>query len=217
MTADESDIHWGETPRPVEWIPPWQRAAGVPEAESVTSFKVASDPRPMLGSRSDADLIVVGRASDPRVETLGGTTEWLLHHPPSPMVIVGQPDPARRVTVCADGSEHATSACETFAGLPLASDADVVVIAVADGRSDAEQSAADAGAILEGRVASVTTQILTGTPTKAIIGYLDSEKPDLVVLGTKGLTGWKRIRLGSTAGAVARSAHCNVMVGSSEL
>src|SRR5690606_18801451 len=103
MTADESDIHWGETPRPVEWIPPWQRAAGVPEAESVTSFKVASDPRPMLGSRSDADLIVVGRASDPRVETLGGTTEWLLHHPPSPMVIVGQPDPARRVTVCADG------------------------------------------------------------------------------------------------------------------
>lgn len=216
MTADESNIQWGEPPAAVEWGPSWARATAIPGA-TVTYLKVASDPRPMLGSRSDADLIVVGRTAHRRTPLLGSTAEWLVHHPPAPLAIIATGDPVRRVTVCADGSDHATAVLEVFAGLPFAIEAGVTVLSVDDGRSDAGSAAAAAAEALSGRVASVTTEIVKDNPTRAILHHLETSAPDLAVVGTKGLTGWKRIRLGSTAGAVARSASCNLLVGSAEL
>lgn len=217
VTADESEINWGESPAAQEWTPPWLRAARVPEVDGIKYLKVGSDPRPMLGSRSDADLIVVGRNVDRRAHTLGGTTEWLLHHPPSPLAIIRSGDVVDRVTVCVDGSVHATAALETFAALPFAAAASVTVLGVDDGRSDAGAAVAAGAGQLEGRVSAVETKVLSDIPTRAILDHLDSTGPDLVVVGTKGLTGWKRIRLGSTAGAVVRSATCNSLIGSAEL
>lgn len=216
LTADETEIQWGEPATAVAWDPPWARSATIPEAE-VSYLKVASDPRPMLGSRSDADLIVVGRTGFRRTALLGGTSEWLVNHPPAPLVIIANDNAVSEVTVCADGSEHATAAIEVLAGLPFASECEVTVLSVDDGRTDAGAAAAAAVEVLAGRVASVEVEIVKDNPTRAIINHMESAAPDLLVVGTKGLTGWQRIRLGSTAGAVARSATCNLLVGSAEL
>ena len=55
-----------------------------------------------------------------------------------------------------------------------------------------------------------------GAPTAAIAGEIDRRRPDLAVLGTRGLTGMRRFHLGSTASAIARSATCSVLVACAE-
>jgi nucleotide-binding universal stress UspA family protein len=46
----------------------------------------------------------------------------------------------------------------------------------------------------------------------AIVDYTEKNDIDLVVLGTKGYSGIKKLLLGSVASAVLTYAHCPVMV-----
>jgi nucleotide-binding universal stress UspA family protein len=60
----------------------------------------------------------------------------------------------------------------------------------------------------------VKTDILVGyTPVvKAIVEYAERNKMDLIVLGSRGMTGFKKMLLGSVASGVVTYAHCPVMV-----
>ena len=46
----------------------------------------------------------------------------------------------------------------------------------------------------------------------AIIDYAEHEKVDLIVIGTRGRSGFKKMLLGSIASGVVTYAHCPVMV-----
>ncbi len=46
----------------------------------------------------------------------------------------------------------------------------------------------------------------------SIVNYADSRKADLIVIGTEGRTGLKRLLLGSVASAVVTHANCPVLV-----
>jgi nucleotide-binding universal stress UspA family protein len=46
----------------------------------------------------------------------------------------------------------------------------------------------------------------------AIIDYAEHEKVDLIVIGTRGRSGFKKMLLGSVASGVVTYAHCPVMV-----
>lgn len=46
-----------------------------------------------------------------------------------------------------------------------------------------------------------------------ILGMIEKTEPDLVVLGTRGLSGLRRAVMGSTASAVVHHARCSVLVG----
>ena len=60
----------------------------------------------------------------------------------------------------------------------------------------------------------ITTEvILTGLAAYGeIIQFAEKEKIDLIVIGTRGKTGFKKLLLGSTASGVVTYAHCPVMV-----
>ena len=45
-----------------------------------------------------------------------------------------------------------------------------------------------------------------------ILEYAEEKQIDLIVMGTKGRTGFKKLLLGSTASSVVTYAHCTVMV-----
>jgi nucleotide-binding universal stress UspA family protein len=62
----------------------------------------------------------------------------------------------------------------------------------------------------------VAVETASGRATDTILASLEETGADLVVLGTRGLTGWRRLRLGSTASAVVRSAPCDALVACSE-
>lgn len=216
--ADAADIEWGKAAEAAEWTPPWTRAPESLEGtEDVRFLTVATDPRTML-AEVDADLLVVGLRTGSQLEAAlsGSTTEWLLHHPPAPLIVARTAAAAERVTICADESAHAIAALDSFARLPLATTSHVTVLSVDDGRTDAEAAVAEATSALEGAVASIDSLVVAGEPSEAILDHLRSDPPDLVVLGTRGLTGWQRLRLGSTAAEVVRGAPCTGLVDFAE-
>jgi nucleotide-binding universal stress UspA family protein len=62
---------------------------------------------------------------------------------------------------------------------------------------------------------SLKTQIISTceSPIKEIVEFAHREEVDLIVVGTRGRSGIKRILLGSTASGVVTYAHCPVFIG----
>ena len=64
----------------------------------------------------------------------------------------------------------------------------------------------------------ISTKILmvpttsSSTPAAAIVNYAEQNNIDLIIVGTRGRTGFKKMLLGSTALGVLTYAHCPVMV-----
>lgn len=60
----------------------------------------------------------------------------------------------------------------------------------------------------------VKTDVVIGTTSvvKEIVEYAKEKKSDLIGIGSKGMSGFKKMFLGSTANGVVRYAHCPVLV-----
>ncbi|MGA7007655.1 MAG: universal stress protein [Nitrososphaeraceae archaeon] len=60
----------------------------------------------------------------------------------------------------------------------------------------------------------VQTEVLLdiGSVTKGIVEYAEKNNVNLIVLGTRGISGIKRMLLGSTASGVVTYSHCPVIV-----
>jgi nucleotide-binding universal stress UspA family protein len=57
----------------------------------------------------------------------------------------------------------------------------------------------------------VTTDLKLGVPSRSIVETAEAEEADLVILGTRGLTGVEHLLLGSTAERVVQHASCPVL------
>jgi universal stress protein A len=60
-------------------------------------------------------------------------------------------------------------------------------------------------------VDNVHADFRTGDPAEEIVKFAEENQVDLIVVGTHGWSGVKRLILGSTAGRVVRTAQCAVM------
>lgn len=206
---------YGETGREAEArsAEPWRPLIDGAGFDEVGFVSAAADPRVAL-TTAKADLIVVGPAAGgigPR--RIGSTTEWLLHDPSAPVVLARRGRPVRRVVLCADGSEHSAAAASVLASFPWASALDIEILAVDDGRTDPDAAIERVASLLRDSGATVHGTVRRGRkPHREILGLLDASEPDLVVLGTHGLTTLRRLTLGSTANAVAQLAPCSVLV-----
>lgn len=65
---------------------------------------------------------------------------------------------------------------------------------------------------LSDRKVEIRTELLFGSPESSIIELADEIKPELIVVGTHGYSGWERLLLGSVSDAVVHHAPCSVMV-----
>ena len=59
---------------------------------------------------------------------------------------------------------------------------------------------------------AMTRKLLFGDPASALVTFADEEKVDMIIIGSKGLTGIKKFMLGSVALKVATYAHCTVVI-----
>lgn len=59
---------------------------------------------------------------------------------------------------------------------------------------------------------SVTSTLLEGYPPEEIIRYAQEQKADMIVVGTRGLGGFKRLLLGSTAQTLITYSDIPVLV-----
>jgi nucleotide-binding universal stress UspA family protein len=143
---------------------------------------------------------------------MGSTTEWLLHHPTAPLAVVRSAATVQHVVCCTDGSACSGRALDAFLRLPLAAGTHVTLLSVDDGRVDVDEAVSTACTAVQAVGIDPHVERAQGMPTNAILDHLHADQPQLVVLGTKGLTGWRRLRLGSTAAAVVHHASCTSLV-----
>jgi nucleotide-binding universal stress UspA family protein len=64
---------------------------------------------------------------------------------------------------------------------------------------------------LQGEVRAVSCVVMQGAPVSVVLEVAKIHEADLVVLGTRGLTGWKHALLGSTAQRVIAKSECPVL------
>jgi nucleotide-binding universal stress UspA family protein len=205
LTTDYVDLH--------EWNPAEPRTV-FSEAEfvQVAHLTAKGDPRLVL-SRA-CDLLVIGPRGPGLLKALhlGSTADWLLTRPPAPILIARHGRPITSALLCVDGSVHANRATGVLCALPWVDRLRVTVLAVDDERVDINAATQNAAEQLEAVGADVNIRVHSGKPTPEIKDAVDRLSPDLVALGTRGLTGLHHLRVGSTASAIARTATCSVLV-----
>ena len=196
-----------------EWQPDNPRAAFADSRfDDVVQLTIDQDPRIALTRHTD--LLVIGHRGPGLAKAMhvGSTAEWLVVHPPSPMVIARHGRPTRTVMVCHDGSPSAQVATSCLSALPWSNGLRVDIVSVDDGRADVEWAVDEARQQLRRAGARTSVTILSGEPTEQLLQYARQHGPDLVVMGTRGLTGLSRLKIGSTAGVVAHATDHSVLL-----
>ena len=79
-------------------------------------------------------------------------------------------------------------------------------------RKDREEQMAALVAEKSGAGVPIDARVLEGTPFSEICKAARAEGANLIVMGTRGLTGLKHVLIGSTAEKVVRKAPCPVLV-----
>jgi len=137
------------------------------------------------------------------------------------------------ILIPTDGSSHAEVAAETGLELARVHDAAVHVVSVADVGpwgdvqlpGEAERPAEAIQGMAEDAVSriadragdlDVTGEVLTGSTKTEIVDYADEIDADVIVMGTRGRGGVKRLALGSVPDHVIRHADTEVLVTSAD-
>lgn len=214
-----------------EHVPPGARA---PEVEVVVR---TGDPHQELVAAADereADLIVLG-AHRRRLlldAFMGTTAERLLRVNTRPVLIVHNEPTARyrRVLAATDLSESSARALRSAKELGLlAGQTTLVHVFHAGAKGKLQQVGVDPAAHIEAARAEAAAAVEAflkriglpelgprvllreGPAAHEIHSVVTELKPDLLVLGTKGLTGLKRAALGSVTEALIRAVPCDVL------
>ena len=187
-----------------------------------------------------ADLIVVGHRGHGLWESalLGSVSAEVVDHAPCP-VLVARDDRIGPVILADDGSPHARAAetmmteCPLFAGLPV-----TVVSVIEDGFPEAvaltpvlytdpieayaagsltERKAVEAdcrAAVVRLRHAGLDAEavVRNGDPAHEIVAVARARQAGVIIVGTRGQTGLRRLILGSVARNVLLHAPCSVLI-----
>ena len=110
-----------------------------------------------------------------------------------------------------DGSDGALAAAQFLAGLQF-QDSSVTILTVAADGDAGDQPLTAACEVLGTRFSRVETQVRYGHVADQILQGAEEARPDLVVLGSRGLGSSPRFFIGSVAERVARNARSPVLV-----
>lgn len=186
------------------------------------------------------DLIVVGsRGHGPFASILlGSVSTELVDHAPCP-VLVARRSTVERVVIGTDGSDSARHALDVVNQWPWLAGRPLIVTSVAprteawasavspalvaewpqalgdmnrEAEAQARRSADDAARVLTDAGHPATAEVRCGDAADQLIAVADSRGADLIVLGSRGLTTWTRLLLGSVARKIILHARQSVLV-----
>lgn len=183
-------------------------------------------------------LLVLGRSATPSLADrwFGGVAESLLNRPPCPMLLPGMlNDPAPktdldRVLLLSDASIASRSAFPMATRVVEAFDASLTIVHVCapeslPGEQEYERHGPYIEALRRERQESFSRwleenaemlpprrliRMLEGYPYEAVCRYATTTHADLIILGSRGHSGWKGLT-GGTAMRIARNAPCPVL------
>lgn len=201
----------------------------------------AADAITEAAQRLHADLVVMGTRglSGWKHALLGSVAERTVRSSPCPVLTFRTPDRAeggsvghfRKLLVPLDFSKHSDAALALAIELASEHAAEVHLLhayelpaavtmaygvaipqAVWDGVQEAALARLEEGRKrLEAAGIRGTTHLVTGPAADAIAQAAESVAADLIVMGTRGLTGLKHVLLGSVAERTIRTAPCPVL------
>ena len=165
------------------------------------------------------DWIIMGRQALTGLARLllGSVTARVIGHSAFSVLVVprGAALEFKRVLIAADDSPFSAAAWQEALSITQRMESHLTAIAVA--ASGGEVKAAnqlvqrmEADARLRG--VPLETAVPYGQPFEAILQVAQAKKVSLIVLGSHGRTGLRRLLLGSTAERVIGQAHCPVLV-----
>lgn len=133
----------------------------------------------------------------------------------------------RTILVGTDGSGTAAAAVAHAVGLAKATGAELLVVSAYASPKEAAPPFGEAQGfpgieVAKGLLADaerryagdvkLRTVAREGAPADAILDVAEDEKADIIVVGNKGMTGAKRLVLGSVPNAVSHHAPCHVLI-----
>jgi nucleotide-binding universal stress UspA family protein len=179
---------------------------------------------------SGASLIVLGSRglSTFRSLILGGVSYRVVHEATCPVLLVkGEMTAIRRILLAVDRSHGSEQAERFLAEQSLFPPCPVVALTVCPsppfaellpesvrrhGLAAASEYLTDVGGRLSARGYAVEPRIVEGDPAVAILGQADAEEIDLVVIGSRGLHGLRRLLLGSVSRKVLSYTRKSVLI-----
>ena len=193
-----------------------------------------------LAEQSGADLIVVGSRGHGTLETmlLGSVSSEVIDHAHVP-VLVARGRKVDHVLFAWDGSDRAEAAVPPLTGWGLFTASHVDVLSVADAEppwwvragivsedvaAEAYREAAEPSRRQHEEMAEQMAEWLRtaglnavplsreGDPAETIVAFATDHDTDLIVLGTQGRTGLRRLLMGSVARNVVIHAPCSVLL-----
>jgi nucleotide-binding universal stress UspA family protein len=145
--------------------------------------------------------------------------------------------PTMKVLLGTDGSETAAATVRFIAGFPFPAGTEIRIVSVIwdvlleheiaalsteqwgvfqetenGTRGEVEELLAAESATLQQAGWTVTTEIRSGHPAAEIVAAAEDYDADLIVVGSHGLTGFKRFLLGSVSNQVLQSAQHSVLI-----
>lgn len=188
--------------------------------------------------KQKSDLIVMGSRglTDVRAFLLGSVSRKVVMHAGCPVLLIKKHVPAfRRIVVAMDGSKDAWAGVEYLLRMPLPEVAEITVVSVVPPLPiDAIEQPQTLAAFLEQlrtpllkKARAVATQaaeriqkagfesgiaVVHGHPSHEIVKIAEAERADLVVVGSRGLTGTSRFLMGSVSDGIIKYAPCAVLV-----
>lgn len=209
------------------------------QVEVMTTYGHITDEILEIAAQKNADLVVLGSRGLGTFTgwLLGSVSHAVVGAAPCSVCVARLPvdgkfhDPLR-VTIAIDGSADAEAAAVMLANLHLGEAADISVLHVVPDapalhaqvesefasrveekyRQDAQELVDSVAASLRRKYRLTTTMVRDGDPANEIIAWAGEWKSDLIVMGTRGLSGLARLLVGSVATKVATYAPCSVMV-----
>jgi nucleotide-binding universal stress UspA family protein len=170
-------------------------------------------------NETQPDLIIMGRHGYTGLTRLlmGSVTARVIGHAPCHVLVAprGVPLNFQRLLIASDGSVFSEAAWTEAVNLAQAMGSALVGVAVAASDRDIptatgvvrnlEAAASQQGITLE-------TMIPKGRPEEGIVKAADFKQASLIILGSHGRTGLKRLLMGSVAERVIGHAKCPVLV-----
>lgn len=212
------------------------RAAGGEVSKTYVEFGRPDAEIVRLAEDIDAGLIVVGsRGFGPlRRAVMGGVSRSVVRHAHCPVLVVRGGQPLGPVLVCVDGSKGAAEAARAGAEISAATGAALHVVYVmraeryrpqfgpeawegwqknlARASRDARSWVEEQADLLQTGTRSVEAHLAFGEPAREVVRLAGEVGAGLIVVGSRGLGGVRRMLLGSVSDSVVEHAPCPVMV-----